>query len=253
MIDTHSHIYLPRFRDDLAEVLDRAVSVGITDIMMPAIDIDSLAQMDEMHHPGIRFHKMAGIHPCDVRGDTADVLELLPRLAESPDIIAVGETGLDYHWSTDFVNEQKESLRFHCRLARETGKPVILHNRESTDDLLDIVEDEQDGNLNGVWHCFNGTESEARRALDLNLYLGIGGVVTFKNAGVDRVVAGLPTDRLLLETDAPYLAPVPKRGKRNEPAYLAYTAEKLAEIFGWTPDEADRVTTENARRLFGLP
>ncbi len=252
MIDTHSHIYLPLFRDDLDEVLQRASDANITDIFMPAIDFDSLPQMDDMHHPDIRFHKMAGVHPCEVDGSQGDPEMKLAGLASSDEIIAIGETGLDYYWSKEHIDEQKRSLRSHCNVARELKKPVILHNRDSTADLLDIITDEQDGRLSGIWHCFNGTPDEAKRALDLNFHLGIGGVVTFKNAGVDKVVKNLPVSHLLLETDAPYLAPDPKRGKRNEPSFMKYTAQKLAGLHGLTVDELDRITSQNAFRLFGL-
>ncbi|MFO8030099.1 MAG: TatD family hydrolase [Cyclonatronaceae bacterium] len=253
MIDTHSHIYLPQFRKDMPEVLDRAWQAGVTDIMMPAIDFGSLEQMDEMSHPHIRFHKMVGIHPCDVEETQENVRAQLIERGGTGDIIAIGETGLDYYWSRDHVAMQQKSLREHCQVAKALDKPVILHNRDSTEDLLDIIKEQQDGHLRGIWHCFNGTPEQGRRALDLGLYLGIGGVVTFKNAGVDRVVAEMPLDRLVLETDAPYLAPAPKRGKRNEPSYMKYTAEKLAGLFDMSLEETDRITTENARRLFHLP
>lgn len=293
MIDTHSHIYLPQFSEDIADVLDRAWMAGITNIMMPAIDFGSLEQMKAIHHHHIRFHKMAGIHPCDIEKtrvggwagnadsihpsdieksrsekkpgnikdlhpsdrDTfrVDLEERLYFLGSREDIIAIGETGLDYYWSKDLIEAQRDSLRIHCRVAKELGKPVVLHNRDSTEDLLDIIQEQQDGGLNGIWHCFNGTESQGLRALDLGLYLGIGGVVTFKNAGVDRIVAKMPLDRLVLETDAPYLAPVPKRGKRNEPSYMNYTAQKLSELFDISQSETGHITTQNARRIFCLP
>ncbi len=259
MIDTHSHIYLPQFRDDLKDVLDRASESGVKSILMPAIDFDSLARMDELSHPRIEFRKMAGIHPCDVGKSLSGKLagqdgfeDKLHKLAASPDIIAVGETGLDYYWSDEHVSAQRRSFRQHCSVAKALNKPVVIHNRNSTADMLDIIEDEQDGRLYGVWHCFNGTPEEGCRALDSGLYLGIGGVITFKNAGVDRVVADLPLDKLLLETDAPYLAPVPKRGKRNEPSYMRYTARKLAGVKNAGFDDIDRITTNNAQTLFRL-
>lgn len=252
MIDTHSHIYLDQFKEDLDEVLQRAVEAGVSEILMPAISFESLPQMDQLAHPKIIFHKMAGIHPCDVSGDISFIEDELQALARRDDIIAIGETGLDYYWSTDFKENQKKSLRIHCRIAKETGKPIVLHNRDSTSDLLDIIAQEQDGRLTGVWHCFTGSESEGKRALDLNLHLGIGGVTTFKNAGVDKVVAQLPLDKMLLETDAPYLAPVPKRGKRNEPAFMRYTAQKLADLKEKSLTEVDEITTATAQKLFGI-
>ena len=253
MIDTHCHIFLDQFDEDRDEVLKRAEDIGITDICMPAINLDSLKKMRTLDHKTIKLHKMAGIHPSEIESSLPNDLEKkLLELCGQEDIIAVGETGLDYYWSTDFVDTQKESLRIHCRVAKATGKPVVLHNRESTDDVLNIIEQEQDGRLTGIWHCFTGTAEEGKRAIGTGLKLGIGGVTTFKNAGVDRHVAKLPLSEMMLETDAPYLAPTPKRGKRNEPAFTKFTAQKLAQLFEITLEETDRITTQNARELFKL-
>lgn len=253
MIDTHCHIYLDQFDRDREAVLNRAADVGITDICMPAIDFGSIEAMERMAHATIRFHKMAGIHPTEVTEQSLINLEPeLSELSHSGKMVAVGETGLDYYWSTDWVDQQKESLRIHCKVAKDAHLPIILHNRESTDDMLQIIEEEQNGSLAGIWHCFNGTEEEGRRALDLGLHLGIGGVATFKNAGVDATVKKLDLDRMVLETDAPYLAPTPKRGNRNEPAFMDYTAKKLATLFDMTLEEIDEKTTATARHLFGL-
>jgi TatD DNase family protein len=252
MTDTHCHIYLDQFRNDIGNVLDRAYNAGVRAILMPAIDFESLTEMDRLSHPGIVFYKMAGVHPCEITGSRPDLEKLLMESASSDQILAIGESGLDYYWSTDHIKEQQQSMRLHCKIAKAVQKPIVLHNRDATGDLLDIFSDEQDGSLKGVWHCFNGTVDEARRALDLGLYLGIGGVVTFKNAGVDKTVSNLPTDRLLLETDAPYLAPVPYRGKRNEPAYVKLVAEKLSIIFDISCEQIVKKTNENAARLFGI-
>ncbi|MFN1835943.1 TatD family hydrolase [Balneola sp. MJW-20] len=254
MIDTHSHIYLEQFDEDRNEVMKRAVDAGITDIYMPAIDLDSIAQMANLEYEGIAFHKMAGLHPCDVGEELEkDFYGSLMHWVEQPDILGVGETGLDYYWSTDHIDNQKTSLRLHCKAARESNKPVIIHNRESTSDMLDIIEEEQDGSLKGIWHCYNGTVDEGKRAIDLGLHLGIGGVVTFKNGGVDKTVTELPLDKMVLETDAPYLSPAPNRGKRNEPSFMKYTAEKLAELFGLSLDELDKKTSDTACILFDKP
>ena len=252
MIDTHSHIYLPKFDDDRDQVNQRAVDAGVKSIFMPAIDFQSLEQMEPLHHKEIEFHKMVGIHPCDVEKLPANYEERLFRLCSKGDIYGVGETGLDYYWSTDYVEEQKQSLRLHCKVAKQVQKPIIIHNRESTDDVLDILEDEQDGSLTGIWHCFNGTVEEGKRAIDFGFHLGIGGVVTFKNAGVDQTVKQLPLNKMVLETDAPYLSPTPKRGKRNEPAFMKYTAEKLGILFDLSLKEVDAKTTETAKALFGI-
>lgn len=252
MIDTHCHIYLEHFTDDLQQVLGRAANAGVEQILMPAINFDSLPQMDRLTHRDIHFHKMAGIHPTEINEDVSTTEQELLDYCRSPGIIAVGETGLDYYWSDDYKSQQKESLYLHCRVAKEVKKPIVLHNRESTVDLLNIIEEEQDGTLTGVWHCFNGTVEEGRRAIELGLYLGIGGVLTFKNAGVDETVAQLPLERMILETDAPYLAPEPKRGKRNEPAFVKYTAQKLSEVLDLSFQKVDEITSLNARTLFGL-
>lgn len=252
MIDTHCHIYLEHFRDDIDGVLDRAAGAGVRKIFMPAIDFDSLPQMEKLSHPAISFHKMAGVHPCEINNSRCNLEASLLAACAGKDIIAVGETGLDYYWSTEFVEEQKISLRMHCKVAKALGKPIVLHNRNATGDLLDIIESEQDGSLTGVWHCFNGSVDEGKRAIDLNLYLGIGGVLTFKNGGVDKTVPHLPIGRMVLETDAPYLTPAPYRGKRNEPAYLELVAKRMSEVFGLPLPEIDRITTENAHRLFTL-
>ena len=250
MIDTHCHLYLKQFKDNYDAVMERAAEAGLTDILMPAIDFDSIKAMDDLPEGPVCLHKMAGVHPCEINNSRCNLEASLLAACAEKDIIAVGETGLDYYWSRDFVEEQKISLRRHCKVAKTLKKPIVLHNRESTEDLLEIIAEEQDGSLTGVWHCFNGTVEEGRRAVDLGLYLGIGGVLTFKNAGVDAVVANMPHDRLILETDAPYLAPAPHRGKRNEPSYTKLVAEKLADVFGVSLEEIDELTSANARRLF---
>ncbi|MEX1062772.1 MAG: TatD family hydrolase [Balneolaceae bacterium] len=252
LTDTHCHLYLGKFTEDLQDVLQRAADAGVKHIFLPSIDWNSPDRMDRLAHPEIAFYKMAGIHPCDVAENLPADENRLYNLAADDNMVAVGETGLDYHWSRDYMREQKQSLKIHCRVAKAVKKPVILHNRDSTSDLLDLIESEQDGSLRGIWHCFTGTADEGKRALDLGLYLGIGGVLTFKNSNVDQVVKNLPPDRLLLETDAPFLAPEPKRGRRNEPSYVIHTAKKLAEVTEIPFKELARITTENAARLFGV-
>lgn len=252
MIDTHCHIYLDDFEDDIDDVLQRAADSGVQKICMPAITFDSLQQMDQLTHDDLRFYKMAGLHPCEVEELPGNLENDLHALCSSDEIIAVGETGLDYHWSTEYVDQQKKSLSLHCEVAKSIGKPIVLHNRESTEDVLDIIEEHQDGTLDGIWHCFNGSVEEGLRAIDLGLMLGIGGVVTFKNAGVDLSVAKLPVERMVLETDAPYLSPAPMRGKRNEPSFMKYTAQKLADLNYCSVNEIVELTTKNAENLFGI-
>lgn len=251
LADTHCHLYLKQFEKDLDDVLDHALKADVRHIFLPAIDWRSIHDMDMLRHTEIKFYKMAGIHPCSVEENLPVDGEKLFEFCSTDDFVAVGETGLDYYWSTKFVEEQKKSLRLHCDIARQTGKPIVLHNRDSTSDLLEIIEEEQDGRLTGVWHCFTGTVDEGKRALDLGMYLGVGGVSTFKNAGLDKVIKKLPLERLILETDSPYLAPVPYRGKRNEPSYIRLIAKKLAEITENSLEDIANITTGNAFKLFG--
>ncbi|HKJ46050.1 MAG TPA: TatD family hydrolase [Balneolales bacterium] len=252
MIDTHCHIFLDDFKDDLNEVLDRAAEAGVNRILMPAINFGSLDQMISVNHPKISFYKMAGIHPSEVKSKDPGLEQKLFSHIKNPEIIAVGETGLDYYWTKKYIEEQKFNLHTHCKAAKEFQKPIVLHNRDSTNDILSIIEEEQDGNLTGVWHCFTGTVEEGKKAIDLGLYLGIGGITTFKNAGVDKTVAQLPISKMVLETDAPYLAPTPKRGKRNEPAFIKYTAQKLADIMEISLKDVIDITTHNAIDLFKI-
>lgn len=252
MIDTHCHLYSEQFKGDIAAVLERASAAGVRHIFMPAINLDSLPEMDKLRHPEISLHKMAGIHPTSINEGARVTEETLYTYCDDPAIAGVGETGLDYYWSDEYRAEQQKSLRIHCRVARQVQKPIILHNRDSTGDLLDIIEEQQDGTLSGVWHCFNGSVDEGKRALDLGLHLGIGGIFTFKNAGVDKTVAQLPIDKMMLETDAPYLAPDPKRGQRNEPAFIRFTARRLAEVKEQPLDGVVRQTSQTALQLFGL-
>jgi TatD DNase family protein len=253
MIDTHAHIYLPQFKESILEVLERAVQVGITDIVLPAIHEVSWEEMNSLPQVNaIRFHKLFGIHPCDVDKDISTYEKLIRKYAELDDTKGIGETGLDYYWSKERIEQQKKSLNLHCELAKELGKPIVLHNRESTDDLLQIVEKQQDGRLTGVWHCFNGSIDEGKRAIDLGLKLGLGGVITFKNGGMDKVIPHLPLNAFILETDSPYLAPTPFRGKQNEPSFITKVAEKLAELHALFLDDVVETTSTTAKTLFNL-
>lgn len=253
LFDTHCHLYHDRLAPDLDAVLLRCQEAGVTDIALPAIDFDTQPLVEELRAicpSAIRLYPMAGIHPTDVPADGVDFGKL-EAWAHEPEVVGIGETGLDYYWSRDLVDRQQESLRFHCRLARETGKPIILHVRDSTDDVLRIIREEQDGRLRGIWHCYTGTLDQGLMAVDLNLHLGIGGVLTYPKGGISEWVHALPADRLLLETDAPFLAPVPHRGKRNEPAYVRAVAEKLALLLNRSLEETAALTAANADSLFG--
>jgi TatD DNase family protein len=250
LIDTHCHLYHSKLEADISDVCDRAHQAGVKTILLPAITLASIPLMDKLTHRGIRFGKMAGIHPCDVTLQTESEQKLLQLASAADDIVAIGETGLDYYWSKELVQQQHSSFRYHLKLASSHSKPIVIHNRDSTADMLRVMEEEQDGNITGVWHCFNGTYDEGMKAIELGLYLGIGGVVTYKNSGVAETLEMLPKERIVLETDSPFLAPAPHRGKRNEPSYVRIVAEKVAEVWQTSIEDVAQITTANAERLF---
>ncbi|MEM1056887.1 MAG: TatD family hydrolase [Bacteroidota bacterium] len=263
LIDTHAHLYLPQFQADRPAILARAREAGVGMILMPAVDLASvhtaLDLAENTSTPDLRA--MAGIHPSYVHEMAEADLNAIADLARDERIVAVGETGLDYYWTRDHIDAQKESLRAHARLAMETGLPIVLHNRdkkgsdECSQDLLRILREARDtheGMLTGVFHCFSGPEWLAAEVLDLGFYLGLGGTLTFKNGGVPEAIGEVPLDRLVLETDAPYLAPTPHRGKRNEPSYVRLVAERLALLRGQSVEEIEEATSANARALFSL-
>ena len=253
MIDTHSHLYLPDFDDDREVVMQRARDAGVQKVLLPNIDVstmDALLAM-EADFPGEAI-AMMGLHPCSVKNDYKEQLDKIKASLDARPYIAVGEIGTDMYWDQSTKDQQIEAFQTQLGWAAEMGLPVAIHSRDSLPLNVGIVQSLQDGRLSGVFHCFNGNVEEGRSIIALGFYLGIGGVVTFRNAGVDRVVAELPIESMILETDAPYLTPAPHRGKRNESAYLTYIVEKIAEVQGLTVEEVLHVTTQNAQRLFGL-
>lgn len=253
LIDTHSHIYLDDFDPDLPDLVERADKVGIIKILMPAIDSGTHMKMLETEQ---RFTQvcasMMGLHPCSVRENYAAELEIAEGYLGKRKFVAIGETGLDFYWDLTFKEQQYEAFQRQIEWALQYDIPVVIHSRNSTDECIDMVFKNQHGKLKGVFHCFSGSLEQARRIIDLGFYLGIGGVVTFKNAGLDKVMKDIDLEHIVLETDAPYLAPVPFRGKRNEPAYISFVVQKLAEIKGTNHEEIAAITTLNAQKLFGL-
>lgn len=251
MIDTHAHIYLDQFKDDLGEVVKRAREAGVDQIFMPNIDSQSIPLMlqIESQFPGI-CRSMMGLHPCSVDAGFEAELSIVRHWLQKRPFAAIGEIGIDMYWDKSTLDIQKEAFRRQVEWSREMNLPIVIHSRESTAIILDLLEDFPPGSVRGVFHCFTGDQQEAARALDLGFYLGIGGVLTFKNAGLDKTVASLPMEYLVLETDAPYLAPVPFRGKRNESSYLTHIVAKLAGVKGLPVQEVMEQTTKNAERLF---
>jgi TatD DNase family protein len=252
-IDTHSHIYLNEFAEDLPAVLDRAWQQRLDTILMPAIDSATHGDMIDVEtkYPD-RALSMMGLHPTSVKAGFREELAVLDRYFAERKFVAVGETGLDYYWDLSFREEQIEAFEYQMELAIRYAIPVVIHSRESTDDCIVMVKRKVQRGLTGVFHCFGGSREQALKILDMGFYLGIGGVLTFRKSGLDDVMRGLPLDQVVLETDAPYLAPTPYRGKRNEPSYLPKVAEKLAEIKQLTEAEIAEITSRNAKKLFGL-
>lgn len=258
MIDTHSHIYSEEFDDDRAETLQRAWDAGVEMMLLPDIDSESRGRMFALaqEHP-TRCKAMVGLHPTSVNDnprwrEELDMVERLMREAPTP-LYGVGEIGLDLYWSRDFYNIQREVLHAQLELAIKYNKPVVIHTRDAYTEMLDAVATYRGRGLRGVFHAFAADVDMARKLLRNGEFsFGIGGVVTFKNSGMDRVVVDLPLELLLLETDSPYLTPVPYRGKRNEPAYVEFVCRKIAEIHRTTPERVDAVTTATAKEIFSL-
>ena len=253
IIDTHAHLYLPEFEDDRKAVMDRARKAGVSQILLPAIDASTHQMMLEMEleFPQECF-SMMGLHPCSVKRDYLEELRKVEQYMTSRRFLAVGEIGLDFHWDKTFVEQQYAAFHRQVELALEYGIPISIHSREATSECIQVILEHQKGSLRGVFHCFSGDLDQANRAVGAGFYLGIGGVLTFKNSGLDKVIADVDLKNLVLETDAPYLAPVPYRGKRNESSYLSYIVQKLAEIKSVTREEVIEITSNNARDLFGL-
>jgi TatD DNase family protein len=251
LIDTHTHLYLAEFETDRAEMLDRAAREGIYKMYLPAIDSSEhgnlLALADA--YPG-RCIPMMGVHPCSVKENYEDELAMAEQLLQGRPFAGIGETGLDFCWDLSFREQQYDAFRRQIGWGKALGLPVIIHSRQSTDECIQVVRELQDGGLTGIFHCFSGTAEQARQVMDLGFYLGIGGVVTYKNAGLAEVVKDIPLGYLVLETDAPYLTPVPYRGKRNESSYIKYVVGKVAEVKGMSVEEVAAATTANAQKIF---
>jgi len=250
MIDTHAHLNEPRFAEDFLVVRERARDAGVSQLVVVGYD---LASSEAALALAERFADGAsvGIHPHDAERCTPDALEALHRVADDPRVVAIGETGLDYHYDHSGRTAQHDVFRAHIRLARSLDRPLIMHCRDAYDDLCRILAEEGAGEVGGVAHCFWGTAADAERLIGLGFHLGVGGGITFpKSEDLRQVLREMPLDRLVLETDCPYMAPVPHRGRRNEPAYLPRVAASLGELFSRSPAAIEQATTTNARRCF---
>jgi len=252
-IDTHTHLYLPEFDTDRDEVVSRAVSNGIVKMLLPNIDINSVDQMLAAvnRYAGICY-PMTGLHPTSVKTDYLLQLDKLEQLFDKQKFIAIGEIGIDLFWDKSFLAEQIISFRRQIAFAIENGLPVVIHSRDAFPEVFTVLDEFKDKELRGVFHAFTGTLEDAEMAINMGFKLGIGGIVTFKNSGLDRVVCKTDPENLILETDSPYLAPVPYRGKRNESAYVGIINRKLADIFGINEEEMASIVYSNSVSLFNL-
>ena len=249
-IDTHAHIYLSEFDTDREHIIEAALREGISKIIMPAIDSrthDLQLQVEKEHS---ECFSMMGLHPCSVTDEYEAELEIAGNWFQKRNFLAVGEIGLDFYWDRSFEKQQYEAFIKQIELAVKLDLPIVIHSRNAIDQCIEVVKDYK--TVKGIFHCFSGNISQAKQIIESGFHLGIGGVVTFKNSGLDKVIAEIGLDNVVLETDAPYLAPVPFRGKRNESSYLKYVAEKLVEITGREKEEVAKITTANAVNVFNL-
>lgn len=257
LVDTHSHLFSDQFNEDRTEVVEQAIEQGVIKCFLPNVSVSSLQSMLELHKqfPENCF-PMAGLHPCEVKENYIKDLDQIFEWinAHKEQTFGIGETGLDYYWDTAFIDEQKNALRVHAQWAKELQLPIILHTRDSFEDNLQIMQEEQNGNLSGVFHCFTGNWEDAEQIIDIGFFIGLGGVVTFKNSGKElrNAVKQIPLEKIVLETDSPYLAPHPHRGKRNNSSLLPLIARKIADVKDITFDEVAVQTTKNAEKLFQM-
>lgn len=253
-IDTHAHLYSAEFDADREAIIDKAREQGIEKIILPAIDSETYDAMMKLHrqHPDLCL-AANGLHPCSVKAETLDAeLRFCEEQFEGNTFVAIGECGIDLYWDTSTLELQQEALRIQCGWALEKKLPIIIHSRNATAECIDVLKPYTAKGLRGVFHCFSGTIQEAKTIIEMGFYLGIGGVLTFKKSELPNVVKSIGLNNLILETDSPYLAPVPYRGKRNESAYLRYIADELSSIFMLGSHEIAEITTRNAKALFEI-
>ena len=252
MIDTHTHLYSEEFDNDRNEMIERAIAKGVSKFYLPAIDSTThekmLALESEYPH---QIFSMMGLHPCYVKPEAwENELKIVENYLKERSFPAIGEIGIDLYWDQSTLDIQIKAFERQIDLAIEKDLPIVIHTRESFDEVFEVLERKKHPKLRGIFHCFSGNLEQAKHAVDLNFMLGIGGVVTFKNGKIDQFLHEIPLDKIVLETDSPYLAPVPHRGKRNESSYLDLVVGKLVNIYGKDFSEIDRITTENANRIF---
>ena len=253
LTDTHTHLYSEQFDNDREEVIQNALLKNIKRFFIPAIDSTYYPAMFalEKKFPNNIF-LMAGLHPTHVKENYLEELQIVSNLLKERKFYAIGEIGIDLYWDKTFLKQQQDVFKKQIKLAKMYKLPIVIHCREAFDEIFEILQEEHDDDLYGIFHCFTGTIEQARRAIMYNMKLGIGGVVTFKNGKIDKFLNEIPLRDIVLETDAPYLAPVPYRGKRNESSYLTDIVEKLVTIYDVLPEDIARITTQNSKEVFGI-
>ena len=251
MIDTHAHLYQIAFQEDRSEMLQRAKDMQIGRIYLPAIDSESHQRLVDLANAYPDYCiPMMGLHPCSVDAGFEKELELVVQWLDKLPFAAIGEIGLDFYHSTEFRAEQYDAFEQQISIALRKDLPIVIHSRSSMDECIKVIQEKGEGKIRGIFHCFGGDARQARKVIEMGFYLGIGGVVTYKNAGLASIVQQISLEHLVLETDAPYLTPAPHRGKRNESAYLVHVADKIAELKGISRQEVEDVTTANAKKIF---
>jgi TatD DNase family protein len=253
LIDTHAHIYSEDFIDDIDEVVEHAYENDIKKIILPNIDSASIKRLTDLTdaYPHLLYPLM-GLHPNSVSEDYGEELQAIEYWLDKRKFYGIGEIGIDLYWDRTYIEQQKHAFRSQIKMAGSRQLPVVIHVRESFSEVYEILKNEQNGSLKGIFHCFSGSEEEAKKITEMGFFLGIGGIITFKNNDLSDVIKNISIENIVLETDSPYLAPVPKRGRRNESAYLVYIAQKVAEIYDISVDEVAKITTHNARNLFNI-
>ena len=251
--DTHTHLYSKQFDEDRQRIMLRALDNGVSRFFVPAIDssyTESMLRIENDYPKNVFL--MMGLHPTSVKENYLEELTLVKDWLERRSFYAVGEIGIDLYWDTSFLQQQQDAFKTQIKWAKEKNLPIVIHCRNSFDEIFEVLEEEKDDKLFGIFHCFTGSLDQAQRAISYNMKLGIGGVVTFKNGGIDKFLHKIPINNIVLETDSPYLAPVPFRGKRNESSYIVKVLDKLVDIYKLTPQEIALITTQNSIEIFGI-
>ncbi|RZL33937.1 MAG: TatD family deoxyribonuclease [Pedobacter sp.] len=253
LTDTHTHLYYETDLEKQAQLMERCFAFDVNRLFLPNVDVKSIKMIDDLvaKYPENCF-AMAGLHPCDVKDGYAEQLDIIYNTIANRKIYAIGEIGIDLHWDKTTLTIQQDAFRKQINWAKDLDLPFVIHCREAFYEVFEVLEEMNDVKMRGIFHCFTGNLEQAKKAISLGFYLGIGGVVTYKKAGLDLVLAEIPLADIVLETDSPYLAPVPYRGKPNESSYLIHIAQKVADICGVSLAEVAEVTTENSRKIFGV-